>query len=56
VIVAGLYDWGYGQEDRYNDNGVMVHRFRFGLASSKLEKKDSLKVRIAYRLLRISGL
>ena len=56
VIVAGLYDWGYGQEPVFEDKGVMVHRFRFGLAGKWLEKKDSITVRLAYRVLRITGL
>jgi glycosyltransferase involved in cell wall biosynthesis len=56
VIVAGLYDWGYGQEARFHDEGVLVYRFRFGLAGKWLEKKDSIKVRLAYRILRTTGL
>jgi glycosyltransferase involved in cell wall biosynthesis len=56
VIVAGLYDWGYGQKDHFDDLGVTVYRFRFGLANRRLQNKDSLGVRIAYRLLRISGI
>src|SRR5690348_16969191 len=52
VIVAGLYDWGYGGEDYFEDNGVSVYRFRMKLASKIFAQKRSLLTRIAYRILK----
>ena len=51
VVVAGFYDWGYGGEDVFDDNGVKVYRFRRGLASNIFRKVDSFFVRGIYRLL-----
>jgi glycosyltransferase involved in cell wall biosynthesis len=56
VVVAGFYDWGYGGEDRFEDEGVQVYRFRRGLDSSFFQKQDSLYVRAMYKLLKISGI
>lgn len=56
VVVSGFYDWGYGGEDEFVDNGVKVYRFRRGLNSNLLNKQDALHVRAMYRLLRTSGL
>lgn len=56
VVVAGFYDWGYGGEDVFDDNGVKVYRFRRGLASNVFRKVDSFFVRGAYRLLTKLGI
>jgi Glycosyltransferase len=55
VVVAGFYDWGYGGEDSFDDEGVQVYRFRRGLNSSFFGKQDSLPVRAMYKLLKVSG-
>jgi glycogen(starch) synthase len=55
VIVAGYYDWGYGGEDQFTDNGVKVYRYRRGLNSGWFTKKDSLRVRATYKLLHHLG-
>lgn len=56
VIVAGFYHWGYGGEDMFDDEGVIVYRFRRGLSSFYFDNADSLRVRGSYRLLQITGL
>lgn len=56
VVVAGFYDWGYGEEDMYESEGVMVYRFRRGLSSNLLYKQDSLFVRAVYKLFTITGI
>ncbi len=56
VTVVGFYDWGYGGENEFEDQGVKVYRFRRGLASSLLKKQDALPVRAVYRLLRTTNI
>ncbi len=56
VVVAGFYDWGYGQADEEIDMGVKVYRFRRKLASGFFSKKDSIRIRAAYRVLNIAGI
>jgi glycosyltransferase involved in cell wall biosynthesis len=56
VVVAGFYDWGYGEKDELEDEGVKVYRFRRKLASAALKNQDSLLVRIGYKLLAGTGL
>ena len=56
VYVAGLYEWGYGEQDMYDDNGVQVFRFRMGLASGIFKKQDALWVRALYKLLHLTGI
>ncbi len=56
VVVAGFYHWGYGGENNFEDNGVKVFRFRPGLASDFFRKQDSLFVRAASRVLKVSGI
>lgn len=56
VVVAGFYDWGYGEKDYFVDEGVEVHRFRRRLDSSLLKKQDMLPVRAMYKLLKVSGI
>lgn len=51
VIVAGFYDWGYGGEDEFEDNGVKVYRFRRKLSSGAFTRQDWLPVRAMYKLL-----
>ena len=56
VIVAGFYDWGYGGDDVFEDNGVKVYRFRRALDSSWFRKKDAKRVRATYRLFKMLGI
>lgn len=56
VIVAGFYDWGYGGENEFDDNGVTVFRFRRALDSSWFFKKDAKRVRATYRLFKSLGI
>jgi glycogen synthase len=56
VVVAGFYDPGYGQDDHFSDQGVEVFRFRQPLSSSWFAHTDSLRVRLSYRALKLSGL
>ncbi len=56
VVVAGFYDWGYGGEDEFEDEGVKVYRFRRKLSAKFLGDLRSLPVRIVYKLLTVSGL
>ncbi len=55
VVVAGFYDWGYGGDDEFDDNGVKVYRFRRVLASGMFARQDKLLIRGIYKLLRRSG-
>lgn len=55
VIVAGFYDWGYGGEDEFVDEGVKVYRFRRQLAARFFEKPFSLPVRAVNKVLKMSG-
>lgn len=56
VIVAGFYDWGYGGEDMYNDEGVLVYRFRRKLAFPFFKHQDSIIIRGIYRAFKITGI
>ena len=56
VIVAGFYEWGYGQKDEFEDMGVKVYRFRRGLDTRLLADKESLTVRAAYKVMFLSGI
>lgn len=56
VVVAGFYDWGYGGDDEFDDNGVKVYRFRRVLASAMFARQDKLLIMGMYKLLRLSGL
>jgi glycosyltransferase involved in cell wall biosynthesis len=55
VVVAGFYDWGYGQADEENDMGVKVYRFRRKLASGFFAQKDAFHVRAVYKALKTTG-
>jgi glycosyltransferase involved in cell wall biosynthesis len=54
VVVAGFYDWGYGGEDVFDDQGVKVYRFRRKLAAPLFKKQDKLFGKILYKLLNIT--
>lgn len=56
VVVAGFYDWGYGGESEFEDQGVKVYRFRRMLSSPAFQKQDSFFVRGMYKLLELSGI
>ena len=56
VIVAGFYDWGYGGENEFEDNGVKVFRFRRLLDSSWFNNKDSKRVRATYKIFNSLGI
>ncbi len=56
VIVAGFYDLGYGGEDRFEDRGVVVYRFRSRLDGPWWHNRDFLPARAVHRLLNIVGL
>ena len=56
VFVAGLYEWGYGEDDNFNDGEIKVFRYRMGLSSSIFKKQDSLLTRILYKLLDVTGI
>lgn len=54
VVVAGFYDWGYGGEDVFDDQGVKVYRFRRKLASPIFKKQEKLLGKIIYKILNIT--
>jgi glycogen(starch) synthase len=56
VVVAGLYSPGYGGENEFDDEGVKVYRFRWGLDGKLFKYPQSLLARIAGRLLKDSGI
>lgn len=56
VVVAGFAYWNYGGEDKFDDEGVKVYRFRPKLALPLLEKSNSLIVRSIFYLLKKTGL
>jgi glycosyltransferase involved in cell wall biosynthesis len=56
VIVAGLYSRGYGGADEYEDEGVKVFRYRWGIDGGFFENHQSVRVRIINRILLEAGL
>lgn len=56
VIVAGFYDFGYGGEDVFDDQGVTVYRFRRRLSAAWMGAQQNVFVKIARKLLLLSGL
>ena len=56
VVVVGFYDWGYGGENEFDDQGVKVYRFRRVLSSEFFEKPDSVIVRAVRKLLDVTGI
>lgn len=56
VVVAGFYDWGYGGDDHFTDEGVIVYRFRRVLSAAFFERQyESLPVKILHKLLKVFG-
>jgi len=56
VVVAGFAYWGYSGKDYFEDNGVVVYRFRRVLSSKILQKQDKLFVRGIYHLFDSTGI
>jgi glycogen(starch) synthase len=56
VVVAGFYDWGYGGEDEFDDQGVKVYRFRRMLSSGFFANYRSIIVKITNRILKDTGI
>jgi glycosyltransferase involved in cell wall biosynthesis len=56
VTVAGLYSRGYGGIDEFEDEGVKVFRYRWGIDGRWFENQQSLSVRIANRALLHAGI
>lgn len=56
VVVAGFYAPGYGGEDEFDDEGVIVYRFRRGFEYPFMGDETKLSTRILTRLLQDSGL
>ena len=56
VVVAGFYEWGYQEQDQFEDEGVIVYRFRPGLDTVLLSNRNALPVRAALQLLQITGI
>ncbi len=55
VVVAGYYDLGYQGQDRLEDDGVTVYRFRSPLDGTWWGMRESLPVRMAHRLATKTG-
>jgi glycosyltransferase involved in cell wall biosynthesis len=56
VVVAGFYDWGYGGDDHFDDEGVKVYRFRRMLASKFFERQyESFTVKAVHKTLEVLG-
>jgi len=56
VVVAGLYTPGYGGPDEFEDEGVRVYRYRWGLDGAWFEQRQALPVKIVNRLLKVTGI
>jgi glycosyltransferase involved in cell wall biosynthesis len=56
VIVAGLYSRGYGGPDEFEDEGVKVFRYRWGIDGKWFENQQSVRVRIVNRVLLDAGI
>ena len=56
VVVAGFYDWGYGGEDQYDDDGITVYRFRRKLDYRIFRPPAGLYRRALYFLASKTGL
>lgn len=54
VVVAGFYSPGYGGSDEFDDEGVKVYRYRWGM-DKLLANEHNLSIRILKRFLKISG-
>lgn len=55
VVVAGLYSPGYGGADKFEDDGVLVYRYRWGF-DDLLKHEQKLSTRIIKKLLSLSAL
>lgn len=55
VVVAGFYTPGYDGADEFEDEGVKVYRYRWGM-DGVLKNEHKLSTRIIKNLLKISGL
>ncbi|WP_413667429.1 glycosyltransferase family 4 protein [Mucilaginibacter sp. Mucisp86] len=56
VIVAGLYSRGYGGADEFEDDGVKVFRYRWGIDGKLFEKQQGIGTRIVNRVLLDTGI
>ena len=56
VVVAGFYNWGYGGDDEFEDEGVKVYRLRRKMDWAVFSNKSSLFVRASFKLLRAAGI
>ncbi|MFC0517076.1 glycosyltransferase family 4 protein [Mucilaginibacter angelicae] len=56
VIVAGLYSRGYGGPDEFEDEGVKVFRYRWGIDGKWFENQQSLSVRVLNKVLLDAGI
>lgn len=56
VVVAGLYSRGYGGADEFEDEGVHVFRYRWGIDGRWFENQHSLSVRLINRVLLDAGI
>jgi glycosyltransferase involved in cell wall biosynthesis len=56
VIVAGLYSRGYGGPDEFEDEGVKVFKYRWGIDGKWFENQQSVRVRIVNRVLLDAGI
>lgn len=56
VIVAGFYSRGYGGPDEFEDEGVKVFRYRWGIDGKWFENQQSVSVRIVNRILLDAGI
>jgi len=56
VTVAGLYSRGYGGIDEFEDEGVKVFRYRWGIDAKWFENQQSLSVRVVNRVFADAGI
>jgi glycosyltransferase involved in cell wall biosynthesis len=56
VTVAGLYGRGYGGVDEFEDEGVKVFRYRWGIDGKLFENQQSLSARVINRVLLDAGI
>jgi glycosyltransferase involved in cell wall biosynthesis len=56
VYVAGIYTWGYSQENYYNDMGVEVYRYRYALDAKIFKSPFALITKIWVKIAKLSGL
>ncbi|WP_114938438.1 glycosyltransferase family 4 protein [Mucilaginibacter endophyticus] len=56
VIAAGLYSRGYGGVDEFEDEGVRVFRYRWGIDGRLFENQQALSARLVNRVLLDTGI